>query len=90
MAKNGLAVVYFERAQMERSRAGDHLRRGLALLREAARTSPDDLQIAFNTATFYQALGSNDAALRSWNKYLDLDGDSEWADQAREKLEDLE
>jgi tetratricopeptide (TPR) repeat protein len=90
MAKNGLAVVHFERAQIERSRVGDHLRRGLALLREAASTSPDDLQIVFNTAMFYQELGSNEAAVRSWNKYLDLDGDSEWADRARERLEELE
>jgi tetratricopeptide (TPR) repeat protein len=89
MAKNGLAVLCYERAQMETSRASDYLRRGLALLREAARTCPDDLQIVFNTAAFYQELGSTDAARRAWSKYLDLDDDSEWADRAREKLEDL-
>ncbi len=90
IAKNGLAVLYYERAQVERSDAGDHLRRGLALLKEAARTRPDDLQIVFNTAVFFQELGSTDAARRSWYTYLDLDGDSEWAALAREKLEDLE
>lgn len=89
MAMNGLAVLYYERAQVERPGAGDHLRRGLALLREAARASPSDLQIVFNTAAFYQELGSTDAARRFWNTYLDLDGDSEWAALAREKLEDL-
>jgi len=90
MAMNGLAVLHFERAQLERSRAEDHLRRGLALLREAARASPDDPQIAFNRAMFYQELGSVDAARRSWNVYLALDGDSDWANLAREKLQDLE
>ena len=88
-AKNGLAVVYFELALRDSQTAPDYLRRGLTLLREAERQHPVDLQIAFNLGVFYGQLGFPDRARSSWSNYLKLDSDSEWAEVAREKLEDL-
>jgi cytochrome c-type biogenesis protein CcmH/NrfG len=89
LAINGLAVVLYERAIRDASRSHDLLRKGLVLLREARRKSPDDLQIAFNLAMFYQESGSNKVAEEYWTDYLEMDPDSEWADVAAEKLEDL-
>jgi tetratricopeptide (TPR) repeat protein len=89
LATNGLAVVHYERAIRDPSRARGLLREGLALLREARRKSPDDLQIAFNLAVFYQESGSRAVAKEYWAAYLELDPDSEWAEVAAEKLEDL-
>ena len=88
-AKNGLAVVYFELALRDSQTARDYLRRGLTLLREAEQQHPMDLQIAFNLGVFYEQLGFPDRARSSWSNYLKLDSDSEWAEVAREKLEDL-
>jgi cytochrome c-type biogenesis protein CcmH/NrfG len=88
-AKNGLAVVYYENALRDSKASQDLLRRGLELLREAGRANPQDLQISFNLAMFYQQLGFIDRARVSWTKYLKLDPDSEWAEVAREKLEEL-
>ena len=88
-AKNGLAVVYFELALRDSQTAPDFLRRGLTLLREAERQHPVDLQIAFNLGMFYQQLGFPDRARSSWSNYLKLDAESEWAEVARERLEDL-
>jgi Flp pilus assembly protein TadD len=89
-AKNGLAVVYYENALRDSGASQDFLRRGLALLREADRESPNDLQITFNLAMFYHQLGFIDRARVSWTKYLKLDPDSEWAEVAKEKLEELQ
>lgn len=88
-AKNGLAVVYFELALRDSQAAQDFLRRGLALLRDAERQHPMDLQIAYNLGMFYQQLDFPDRARSSWSNYLKLDTESEWAEVAREKLEDL-
>jgi hypothetical protein len=90
LAINGLAVVLYERAIRDPSRSRDLLRKGLVLLREARRKSPDDLQVAFNLAVLYQESGSNKVAQEFWMDYLEMDPSSEWADVAAEKLEDLD
>jgi Flp pilus assembly protein TadD len=62
---------------------------GLALLQKARKTAPEDSQVAFNLAAFYQQLGAAARARAAWTAYLELDSDSEWADVARESLESL-
>lgn len=88
-AKNALAVVYYENALRDSQAAQGFLRRGLALLREAQRQHPEDVQITFNMGMFYQQLGFEDRARLTWSNYLKLDPDSEWAEVAMEKLDEL-
>jgi Tfp pilus assembly protein PilF len=89
LAANGLAVVHYERAIRNSPRARDLLRKGIALLRDAKRKSPGDLQVAFNLAMLYQESGSKQVAKKHWTTYLEMDPDSEWGDVAAEKLGDL-
>jgi hypothetical protein len=65
------------------------LREGIALLRDAKRTSPDDLQIAFNLAMLYEEAGAKEIAKAYWTAYLEMDPDSEWGEVAAEKLDEL-
>lgn len=85
-ALNGLAVVYFERA---RATTGDpHAlhQRGLALLREAERAGPGDLRVLFNYGKFYDAMEMHAAAKRAWERYLQHDEASQWAEEAALQL----
>jgi hypothetical protein len=49
-----------------------------------------NLLVAFNIARYYQEAEATDEAARCWRTYLRMDPDSEWADLARENLEELE
>jgi Tfp pilus assembly protein PilF len=90
LATNGLAVIHYERSIRNSSRAREFLRRGIALLRDAKRKHPDDLQVAFNLAMLYQEAGSIEVAKEYWTAYLEMDPDSEWGVVAAEKLDNLE
>jgi tetratricopeptide (TPR) repeat protein len=89
LATNGLAVLQYERSIRNPSRATDFIRRGITLLRDAQRKSPENPQIVFNLAMFYQEAGSEEIAAAYWAAYLELDPDSEWGEVAAEKLDDL-
>jgi len=89
LARNGLAVVCYEEASLNRSRADTLLQEGLALLREARRQDPEDLQVAFNLGKYMEVLGQPELARRAWVLYLEQDDSSEWAQVALENLEAL-
>lgn len=44
----------------------------------------------YSLATTLEKLGRDDEAIAAWRRYLEIDDDSEWARQARQRLEDLE
>jgi tetratricopeptide (TPR) repeat protein len=81
-AVNGLAVVYYERAQRELEDTYALQQRGLAYLRQAEKLDPDDLRVLYNYGKFYEALGMHGAASKSWRRYLEHDQVSQWAEEA--------
>jgi tetratricopeptide (TPR) repeat protein len=81
-AVNGLAVVYYERAQREPDDAYALQQKGLAYLRQAERLDPEDLRVLYNYGKFYDALGMQGAATKSWRRYLEHDQVSQWAEEA--------
>lgn len=81
-AINGLAVVYYEQAGREPDDAYALQQEGLALLRQAEALDPTDLRVLFNYGKFYDALGMHAAAAKSWQRYLEHDEMSQWAEEA--------
>lgn len=83
-----LAASYFERD----SRAGHpNLQRTLNLLSEVLtkpKLSKDDQASAlFNLAIAYEKTEAWDLAVETWQKYLQVDSTGEWANEARQRLE---
>ncbi|HEX6324880.1 MAG TPA: zf-HC2 domain-containing protein, partial [Vicinamibacterales bacterium] len=83
-ARNDLAAAYLEiwRRTGDASaatRSWDHAERALQL-------EPLLPEALFNKARAIQSLGLTDAARRAWNRYLEVDATSEWADEARAEL----
>ena len=86
-----LAASYFERD----SRAEHpNLQRTLNLLSEVLskpNLSKDDQASAlFNLAIAYEKTEAWDLAVETWNKYLQVDSTSGWADEARQHLKDAQ
>src|ERR1051326_7782557 len=86
-----LAASYFERD----SRAEHpNLQRTLNLLSEVL-TKPnlskeDHASALFDLALAYQKTQAWDLAVETWNKYLQVDSSSRWADEARQHLKDAQ
>lgn len=81
-ALNGLAVVYYERAQHEAKGSHSDLQRGLAYLRQAQAADPEDLRVLYNFGRYYEALEMMPAAIQAWSRYLEKDKASPWAEEA--------
>lgn len=85
-AINGLAVVYYERAQQEVGNAYALQQKGLGYLRQAESLNPEDLRVLYNYGKFYDALGMRGAAAKAWVRYLEHDQASQWAEEAAYQL----
>ncbi len=88
-ALNGLAVVYYEKAQRDSENSYRLLQRGLAYLREAQSKSPEDLRVLYNFGRYYEALEMKPAAIQAWGRYLEKDKSSQWAEEAVYQLAQL-
>jgi tetratricopeptide (TPR) repeat protein len=88
-ALNGLAVVYFARAQQNPKDAYPLLQRGLAFLRQAQAAAPEDLRILYNFGKFYEAMDMKPAAIQAWSRYIEKDRSSQWAEEAAYQLSQL-
>lgn len=88
-ALNGLAVVYYERAQQNPKDSYSLLQRGLASLRQAQAAAPEDLRILYNFGKFYEALEMKPAAIQAWSRYIEKDHGSPWAEEAAYQLAQL-
>jgi len=88
-ALNGLAVVYYEKAQRESESSYRLLQRGLAYLRQAAQSAPEDLRVLYNFGRYYEALDMKPAAIQAWSRYLEKDQASQWAEEAVYELAQL-
>ncbi|HSF16597.1 MAG TPA: hypothetical protein VLK65_13705 [Vicinamibacteria bacterium] len=82
MALNALAVLHYQRAQLQPEGAYQLQQRGLALLRRAQASAPDDLLILYNFGLFYEALDMPQAAAQAWARYVERDSGSQWAEEA--------
>jgi len=83
-----LAAAHAERWRRTREAAD-----AVAALDAAERAllrAPTDPIARFNQALAVDALGLRDQAIASWRAYLDVDTDSAWATEARERLARLE
>jgi tetratricopeptide (TPR) repeat protein len=88
-ALNGLAVVYYEKAQRDSESSYPLLQRGLAYLRQAQSAAPDDLRVLYNFGRYYEALDMKPAAIQAWSRYLEKDKASQWAEEAVYQLAQL-
>jgi tetratricopeptide (TPR) repeat protein len=88
-ALNGLAVVYYEKAQRDAENSYKFLQRGLAYLRQAQSKSPEDLRVLYNFGRYYEALEMRPAAIQAWSRYLEKDKASQWAEEAVYQLAQL-
>jgi CHAT domain-containing protein len=85
-----LAASYYERD----SRATEHpnLQRSLNLLNEVLSkpklSSEDKASALFNLAIAYEKTQAWDLAAATWEKYLEVDSSSGWANEARQHLKD--
>jgi cytochrome c-type biogenesis protein CcmH/NrfG len=75
-----LASAYFE--------SGD-FNRALDLLNQVLRAEPDNAIALFNRAVIYQRQAKWQEAIADWNRYLQLDSKSDWAQEARRKLQEI-
>ena len=85
---NDLSAALLTRA----SRTGAELDapRALAAADQALMLEPRYQEALFNRALAYEVLGQIDLARAAWQRYLERDPTSPWADEARRRLADLQ
>lgn len=89
-ALNDLGSTYFERAKAEDAAARfKTLTTALDKFAAAIEIAPRDTASLFNLAQTQQVLGLNNEAQASWQRYLEHDSSSGWADEAKKALEKL-
>ena len=83
-----LATAYFQRAEAG-DRAIDY-GQAVELLSRAMDKRPDDQVALFNRAIGLEKMYLYNEAIRDWEHYLRVDPRSEWAAEARRRLEELQ
>lgn len=83
-----LAIAYFQRGQKPDSPADKE--HAIAILKRIISTKPNNLEALFNLGIAYTAIGSWADASATWQKYLNLDQNSPWANEAKERLLQIE
>jgi tetratricopeptide (TPR) repeat protein len=69
-----------------------HLQRHKEAIRwfdRVIKIQPDHTQAQYSLAVTYDKMGQRDLAAKAWSRYLEIDADSDWADEARRRLENL-
>ena len=80
---NDLGVAYFESGNMSQmEKAGTEFQHAL-------RDDPTFAAASFNLALFYERTNATALAEAQWKRYLQIDPNSEWAQEARERLQGL-
>ncbi len=75
-----IGVSYFHLKEYEKAR-GSFL--------DALALNDSHLKSLFSLAVAYQKTGKDSEAERCWERYLEISGEGEWADEARSRLEAL-
>ncbi|HET9713999.1 MAG TPA: CHAT domain-containing protein, partial [Pyrinomonadaceae bacterium] len=92
--QSDLGAALFEKGKLERGadqsgRSETTLARSLEHLNRALELNDSLLDARFNRALLYEEMRLTPQALDDWNKYLALDANSRWAEEARRKIEEL-
>ncbi|HVF22589.1 MAG TPA: CHAT domain-containing protein, partial [Pyrinomonadaceae bacterium] len=92
--QSDLGAALFEKGKLERAadqsgRGETTLARSLEHLNRALELNDSLLDARFNRALLYEEMRLTPQALEDWNKYLTLDANSRWAEEARRKIEEL-
>ena len=83
-AWNDLAAARYLEALQSRQPA--QFQRALAAADQALRVDPRSTEALFNRALILDRVGAAAEARRAWGRYLEVDGSSRWADEARGHL----
>jgi CHAT domain-containing protein/cytochrome c-type biogenesis protein CcmH/NrfG len=86
-------VIYLEKSKTLSEDNGEAMElkaKALDYFDKAIAISPDLLAARFNKAIVLQTLNSPTEARKAWQDYLNLDADSQWAEEARQNLKRLE
>jgi tetratricopeptide (TPR) repeat protein len=67
-----------------------HFSKAARSFRLALDADPYHLRALYSLAVSQEKMGDTDKARSTWRKYLELDPDSEWADEARARMGSLE
>ena len=84
-----LGALYYERSIREGSEGNDLLEKAIEHTQKAIEADPKLPEALFNRALCYERMNLFLQAESDWKQYLTLDGDSAWADEAREHLDKL-
>jgi hypothetical protein len=84
---NDLAAAYVEQARWSRKK--EQLARAIAATERAWQTTPSD-ESAWNRAVALDLAEKRAEAILAWQEYLKRDSSSEWAEEARQKLQRLQ
>lgn len=89
-----LGAAWLEKGKENRPRSepGNNLEsfaRSLENLNRALELQPNLLAALFNRAIVYQYLKLNDNAIADWEEYIKRDSSSGWAEDARQRLQEL-
>ena len=92
--QSDLGAALFEKGKLERAsdqsgRGETTLARSLEHLNRALQLNDSLLDARFNRALLYEEMQLTPQALEDWNKYITLDSNSRWADEARRRIEEL-
>jgi tetratricopeptide (TPR) repeat protein len=80
---NDLGVAYLESGNAAAAdKAGQEFQHAL-------QRDPSFAEAAFNLAVFYERMNENALAATQWKRYLELDSKSDWAKEARGRLQEL-
>jgi CHAT domain-containing protein len=84
-----LGALYYERSLREGNESHDLLGKAIEHGSKAIEADPRLPEAWFNRALCYERLNLFQQAEGDWKQYLTLDGDSAWAEEAREHLDKL-
>jgi len=92
---NDMGAALLEKSKYEKcnNQPGDslqHMAASLESIQQALKLQPNYPAAVFNRALCLQEMYLPRQAIEEWKKYLQLDGKSPWADEARRRLAELE
>jgi tetratricopeptide (TPR) repeat protein len=84
------ATAWFERASKDGARATADYGQAAEDLTKVLKKNPDDLIALFNRAVLYEKLSMPHEALADLDRYLQLETDQQWVQEARERKKRIE
>jgi CHAT domain-containing protein len=85
-----LASAYFQQAEAEPKGSGDLYGKAIETLSKALSKAPDDPVALFNRAIVCERLYLYGQAMEDWGHYLRVDPNGPWADEARQRRDEVQ